>query len=138
MNVVVETTLVIETGWLPEFTAHLTSMVPVKEELRQVTDGEHAGAIGLTTGEEASEIGMILHVSLVSPHLHGTVKGGAIGHSAIGQGTHSLHSDSDGIKWQTYNGSNGASGSSCPQSVDPVGSEEEVRVLFAPIVDVGH
>lgn len=73
MDIVVEATLVVEASWLPEFAAHLTSVVPVEKELRDKADGEQADCVGLATGEEAPQVAMVLHVTLVGPHLQEAV-----------------------------------------------------------------
>ena len=74
MNVVIETALEVEAGRLPEFAAHLTSVIPVEEELREIADGKETGTIGLTSSvEAASKVTVILHISLEVPHLGETV-----------------------------------------------------------------
>ena len=84
MDVVVDTARVVETCWLPELTTHLSSMVPVQQELRHETDGEKSNTIGLATREEAStEVAVIFHSSFICPHLHETVERARIGHYAV-------------------------------------------------------
>lgn len=138
MDVIVKTTLVVEAGWLPEFTAHLSSMVNVKKHLGGIADEEQAGEVSLTSGEEAAEIGMVLHVTFVVPHLDGAVHGALVRHSAIGQRTHCLHSDSNSIERHAGDNTTSDCHTGSPESVNPGRSEEEVRVLLAPIVNVSH
>jgi len=138
VDVIVKTTLVVEAGWLPEFTAHLSSMVNVKKHLGGIADEEQAGEVSLTTREEAAEIGMVLHVTFVVPHLDGAVHGALVRHSAIGQRTHCLHSDSNSIERHAGDDTTSDCHTGSPESVNPGRSEEEVRVLLAPIVNVSH
>ena len=72
------------------------------------------------------------------PHLREAVIGGRVGHCAVRKGPLRVHPGSDRIKGQacSHSGSNGSTRG--PQSVDPARTEEEVGVLLAPIVNVGH
>ena len=73
MDVVIETALPVEAGWLPELAARLSAVVEIKEELGSIADDEEAGGVSLSTGEVAAEITMELHASFVVQHLHGTI-----------------------------------------------------------------
>ena len=81
---------------------------------------------------------MVLHVAFVLPHLRETVIGGRVGQGAVRKGPLRMHPSSDRIKRHacSHSGSNG--GARGPQSVDPAGTQEEVGVLLAPVVNVGH
>lgn len=81
---------------------------------------------------------MVLHVSLEVPHLREAVNRVLVGHRAIRQRTHSLHSDSDGVEGHAKGSTTGDCNSSSPEPIDPGWSKEEVGVLFAPIVGVSH
>lgn len=119
MDIIVKTTLVVEAGWLPELTAHLSSMVNVKKHLGGKADEVQAGEVSLTTSEEAAEIGMVLHATFVVIHLDGAINGALVRHSAIGQRTHCLHSDSNSIERHAGDDTASDCHSSSPGSVNP-------------------
>ena len=81
---------------------------------------------------------MVLHVTLVFPHLRETVIGGRVGHCAVREWPHRMHPSSDGIKGEAcnYSGTNGSTRG--PQSVDPARTKEEVGVFLAPVINVRH
>lgn len=81
---------------------------------------------------------MVLHVALVLEHLLEAVEAVLVRHCAIGHGTHGLHADANRVEGHAgcHTASNGHTGG--PEAVDPGGTQEEVRVLLAPIVNVGH
>ena len=81
---------------------------------------------------------MILHASLIGPHLGEAVEGRCVRHGAIRQGTHRMHSCAHCIERHAGSDSHGDSSTSRPESVDPRWTKEEVGVLLAPIVDVCH
>jgi hypothetical protein len=69
VDVVVETTSVVEAGWLPELATHLATVVIVEDVLRNPADREETDAVGLATRVVATEVTMEFRVSLVLHHL---------------------------------------------------------------------
>ena len=84
MDVVIQTTLVVEASWLPELADHLATMVPVEEILGEEADQKQACIVGLSTREEAAIIAVILHVALIRQHLKETVVARCVWHHSVG------------------------------------------------------
>ena len=72
MDVVVDTGLEVEAGWLPELLHVAALMVNVKNELGQVANKEQAQVVSLKSSVESLEVRAELCVALVSQDLNMT------------------------------------------------------------------
>ena len=139
MDIVVDTALIVEASGLPELAAHLTSVVPVEQVLTDEADAEEASCVGLATCEEGTaEVTMVFHAALVGPHLDEAVVGADVWQLTSRKRSHGLHAHTDSIERHASDGAAGHGCASGPEAVDPAWTEEEVRVLLAPIVNIGH
>jgi len=85
MDVVVETTLIVEASRLPELADHLTSVVRVEQVLTDEADAEEACRVGLSTSEEGtSKVTVVFHAAFVGPHLDEAVVRACVGHLTCG------------------------------------------------------
>ena len=139
MDIVVNAALIVESSRLPELAAHLASLVPVEQELTDEADAEEACCIGLTTCVEGTaEVTVVFHAALVGPHLDKAVVGANVGQVASRKRSHSLHAHANRIERHAGDSAASNSRSRGPSAIDPARAEEEVRVLLAPVVNVGH
>lgn len=74
VNVVVDTGLVVEAGWLPELLHVVARVVEVKSKLREVTDEEESQEVSLKTSIEALEVRAELLIAFIAKNLYIRVK----------------------------------------------------------------
>ena len=65
MDVEVETTMEIESLRLPVFLLIIVSMVEIEEELTSIADHQKSCEVCLSTGEETSQITVLMDIALV-------------------------------------------------------------------------
>jgi hypothetical protein len=139
VNVVVEARLELEASGLPKLSYLGSSVVIVKHELGQVTNQEETGGVGLTSSvESTAEIALMFRVTFKMQHFLKAVVAVLVGKSAVRKGAHSVHAGTYGIKRHRKGDTSGNTTSSARKSINPAGTEEEVRVFLDPVVNIGH
>jgi len=139
VNVVVEARLELEASGLPKLSYLGSSVIIVKHELGQVTDQEKTGGVGLTSSvESTAEIALMFRVTFKMQNFLKAVVAVLVGKSTVRKGAHSVHAGTYGIKRHRKGDTSGNTTCSARKSINPAGTEEEVRVFFDPVVNVGH
>ena len=98
VDIVVNSSLGLEAGRLPELRHVLSTVVIIEEVLRDPADSEKSNAESLTASKETVPVGGVLGIAFVLEHLNEAVVAVSVWHPAIGKGPHRLHSHTNSIK----------------------------------------
>jgi len=109
VDVVIDTCVVVEAGWLPEFLHVRVGMVIIEQEHGSVANQEEAQEVGLETRVEGLEVRAILGVALVAEDLSEAIEGASVGHLSVGEWAHGVKSCLNHIERHSCKCSNEAS-----------------------------
>jgi hypothetical protein len=113
-------------------------VVVIEQVLRDEGDQEQAQVVSFEARVERLDVAVPLLIAFIAEDLLEAVKGAVVGHDAVGKGTHRVQSGPDVVERHRSKGSHEAGNHRGPESVDPVGTEEIVRVFLAEVIDACH
>jgi hypothetical protein len=69
VNIVVNSSVILESGWLPELLLVVSFVVHIKGKLREVANQEESEEVSFKACIEALEVGAVFGVALISENL---------------------------------------------------------------------
>ena len=108
VHIVVDTSSLLVSCWLPELSLPVGVMVEVKNVLRCNSDDIQASEVGLVARIEAAEVREVVKVSFILVDLNESVKAILVRIYTVWKRSHGVHSSSNSIEWHTdsHGGSN--------------------------------
>lgn len=99
VHVVVDTSCLLESSWLPKLGLPVGVVVEIENVLRHNSNDIQASEVGLTSRIEASKVREVVEVSFELPDFKGGVVTTVIWVDSGWQRSHGMQSSSNSIKW---------------------------------------